>query len=72
MRDVNERMECLERRFHELYRIARAARAELEMPGTHEEARWSLQRRVDEAEREKRAILREIETIEDQLIAEIS
>jgi hypothetical protein len=71
MNDVSERMEFLERRYHELHHETRVARSDLSTGGVDAETRRALEGWLDGAEQEQRAILREIEMIEDSLLEDL-
>jgi hypothetical protein len=69
--EANREMSVLEQRYFELHRQAKAAEADL--ANTRESVTVPsarLRALLDEAEREKRAILLKIETLEERLLDE--
>jgi hypothetical protein len=71
MNDVDQRMEFLEKRYHDLHREKRLVRQDLDATGVDAPTRRALKVGLDEADREQRAILQEIETIENHLLDDI-
>jgi hypothetical protein len=66
--EVTRNMQRLEERYFELYRDLRAVRAQLSAGGADSTSQAGLEASQLRREREMRAILREIERVEDNLL----